>query len=106
MKKPSLTPISNKPRTRDQLIKNNAKLSKEGPDSTLELQDQGYTRPKILFLLPPRNSCARMVKIITSLTGLSNQLNKDRFENAFIDNSTTFSADKPDDFCDLFAGND
>src|SRR6187551_1343006 len=96
----------NNPRTRDRVIKNNAKLSKEGPDSALEFQDQGYTRPKILFLLPTRNSCARMVEIITTLAGTPDQVNKDRFETGFLGNSTTFSADKPDDFRDLFAGND
>ena len=48
-------------RTRDRVIKNNHKLAKEGEDAGLDLRDQGFTRPKVLFILPTRNSCARMV---------------------------------------------
>ncbi|KAK4463997.1 hypothetical protein QBC42DRAFT_172439 [Cladorrhinum samala] len=93
-------------KTRDRVIKNNAKLSKSDGNEDLELRDQGFTRPKVLILLPTRQSCVKMVDHIISVCEPDQQENRKRFEDGYIDKSQKFSDDKPQDFRDLFAGND
>ncbi|RAL65425.1 hypothetical protein DID88_000992 [Monilinia fructigena] len=63
--------------TRDRVIKNNSRLAREESSDDLELRDQGFTRPKVLMILPTRESCRRK-----------------------------YSTDKAEDFRELFAGND
>lgn len=72
----------------------------------MELRDQGFTRPKVLMILPTRESCVRMVKTITSLCEPEQQENLKRFDDSYVDKTVSFSEDKPDDFKELFAGND
>jgi U3 small nucleolar RNA-associated protein 25 len=93
-------------RTRDRVIKNNARLAKEENNDDLELRDQGFTRPKVLMLLPTRESCVRMVNMITSLCEPEQQENRKRFDDSYVEKDVNFSADKPDDFKELFGGND
>ncbi|EQL03753.1 DUF1253 domain-containing protein [Ophiocordyceps sinensis CO18] len=93
-------------KTRDRVIKNNYRLSKVGEDTDLELRDQGFTRPKVLFLLPTRNSCAQMVNIIRGLCEPDQQENRKRFEESYVEKSSSFGDDRPADFKDLFEGND
>ncbi|KAG6039687.1 rRNA-binding ribosome biosynthesis protein utp25 [Claviceps citrina] len=93
-------------KTRDRVIKNNYKLAKEREDAELELRDQGFTRPKVLFLLPTRNSCANMINIIRDLCDPDQQENRKRFDESYIDKENNFGQDRPEDFKDLFAGND
>jgi U3 small nucleolar RNA-associated protein 25 len=92
-------------RTRDRVIKNNSKLAKEGSEE-LEIRDQGFTRPKVLMILPTRESCCRMVNMITSLCEPDQQENRKRFEDSYLEKAEAFSDDKPADFRELFAGND
>lgn len=92
-------------RTRDRVIKNNAKLSK-APDSDIEARDQGFTRPKVLMITPTRESCARMVDAICRLCEPEQQENRKRFEEAFVDKERKFFTEKPADFRHLFDGND
>ncbi|KAH8821054.1 U3 small nucleolar RNA-associated protein 25 [Xylogone sp. PMI_703] len=93
-------------KTRDQVIKNNSRLAREETDDTLELRDQGYTRPKVLIILPTRESCVRMVNMITSLCEPEQQENRKRFDESYVEREEKFSSDKPDDFRDIFGGND
>ncbi|KAJ4222623.1 rRNA-binding ribosome biosynthesis protein utp25 [Fusarium solani] len=93
-------------KTRDRVIKNNYKLAKEGQDTELELRDQGFTRPKVLFLLPTRNSCLRIVNIIRDLCEPDQQENRKRFEEGYVDKEAKFGDDRPADFRDLFEGSD
>ncbi|KAF4334337.1 u3 small nucleolar RNA-associated 25 [Fusarium beomiforme] len=93
-------------KTRDRVIKNNYKLAKEGQDTDLELRDQGFTRPKVLFLLPTRNSALRMVNMIRDLCEPDQQENRKRFDDGYIDKEAKFGADRPADFKDLFEGSD
>jgi U3 small nucleolar RNA-associated protein 25 len=58
------------------------------------------------MLLPTRESCVRMVDMITSLCGLGEQENRKRFDDSYVEKEATFSDDKPDDFRELFSGND
>ncbi|KAH7164365.1 hypothetical protein DER46DRAFT_606831 [Fusarium sp. MPI-SDFR-AT-0072] len=93
-------------KTRDRVIKNNYKLAKEGQDSDLELRDQGFTRPKVLFLLPTRNSALRMVNMIRDICEPDQQENRKRFDDGYVDKDAKFGADRPADFKDLFEGSD
>jgi U3 small nucleolar RNA-associated protein 25 len=58
------------------------------------------------MILPTRESCVRMVKVITSLCEPEQQENVKRFEDSYVEKAVNFSEDKPEDFRELFAGND
>ncbi|KAI1112208.1 DUF1253-domain-containing protein [Nemania sp. NC0429] len=93
-------------KTRDRVIKNNAKLSKEGEGTDFEPRDQGFTRPKVLMILPTREAAAKVVRAICAICEPDQQENRKRFDESYVDREAKFSADKPADFRDLFEGND
>ena len=92
-------------KTRDVVIKDNARLAREDAQEDLEYRDQGFTRPKILVILPTRNSCVKFVDILLSLCEPEQQENKKRFQETYASGEDP-SQDKPEDFRDLFRGND
>lgn len=63
-------------RTRDCVVKNNARLNHD--NEGLELRDQGFTRPKVLFILPTRNSCVQVVETLISLSSTEQQVTSSR----------------------------
>lgn len=93
-------------KTRDRVIKNNAKLSHQSKDEELELRDQGFTRPKVLMIVPTRESAYKMIEMMASICEPETQENKKRLEESYHDKEDRFPADKPADFKDVFAGND
>ncbi|KAJ8120154.1 hypothetical protein ONZ43_g3068 [Nemania bipapillata] len=93
-------------KTRDRVIKNNAKLSKEGETTNFEPRDQGFTRPKVLMVLPTREAAVKVVNMICAICKPDQQENRKRFDDSYIDREAKFSSDKPADFRDLFEGND
>ncbi|KAF3023732.1 rRNA-binding ribosome biosynthesis protein utp25 [Neopestalotiopsis sp. 37M] len=93
-------------KTRDRVIKNNAKLAKEGEDTEFEPRDQGFTRPKVLMLLPTRQSAVKMVNTICRICEPDQQEHRKRFDESYQDNDGKFTSDRPEDFRDLFEGND
>lgn len=88
-------------KTRDRVLKNNARLAKN-PET--EYRDQGFTRPKVLILLPSRNSCYELFIRLEKISGLSQTENKKRFKDSFYDPSTVPDS-KPLDFQHFFKGN-
>ena len=93
-------------KTRDRIIKNSARLTKENGDEDVEYRDQGFTRPKVLILLPTRQACYNVVETMMGLCEPEQQENKKRFQEAFNQSDDQVSAEKPEDFRELFAGND
>jgi len=92
-------------KTRDKVINDNARLSREDVGENIELRDQGFTRPKILMIMPTRNSCVKYVDTIVSLCEPEQQENKKRFQETYVSTDQA-SESKPEDFRELFAGND
>jgi U3 small nucleolar RNA-associated protein 25 len=94
-------------KTRDKVLKHNGRLSKETTDGLApQYRDQGFTRPKVLFLLPTRNACAQVVQALVDICEPEQQENRKRFEDDFTKSPGAMPENRPDDFKDLFAGND
>ncbi|RPB10309.1 DUF1253-domain-containing protein [Morchella conica CCBAS932] len=98
-------------KTRSRVLKNNERLSRAATTddgaADLELRDQGFTRPKVLFLLPTRNACAEVVNTLLALSQAEQQENKKRFTDSFTlpPSEERIPATKPADFRELFSGN-
>lgn len=98
-------------KTRDNVLKNTEKI-KHAQDLALEgkfhedkeYRDQGFTRPKVLILLPTRNAAYEVVETILKYSGSEQQENKKKFKAQFYSNEVPPET-KPDDFRDAFKGN-
>ncbi|ODQ67287.1 DUF1253-domain-containing protein [Nadsonia fulvescens var. elongata DSM 6958] len=101
-------------KTRDKILKNNTKISAANLQANNnnaklveigdEVRDQGFTRPKVLILLPTKNACYEVMNTIISLSGTDQQENKSRFKTAFFTDASPPET-KPEDFRELFKGN-
>ncbi|KAH3673778.1 hypothetical protein WICPIJ_009658 [Wickerhamomyces pijperi] len=101
-------------KTRDRVIKNNTKLSiqreklKNGEmdiRDEVEFRDQGFTRPRVLVLLPSRNQCYKVVMEMIKYAKMDQIENLKRFKAEFLEEDMELPEGKPDDFKDLFEGN-
>lgn len=93
-------------KTRDRVIKNNARMAKENLEDEVEFRDQGFTRPKVLVVLPTRNSCVKYIDSLAALCEPEQQENRTRFQDSYAWVADDVSDVKPQDFGELFAGND
>ena len=93
-------------KNRDHILKNTARIARVEDGDAPECRDQGFTRPKILFLLPTRQACYDIVNEIVTLFEPEQTENRKRFNESFSRNGNDISGDKPDDFRELFRGND
>ncbi|RKP25777.1 digestive organ expansion factor-like protein [Syncephalis pseudoplumigaleata] len=93
--------------TRDRIIKNNTRLAKQ--QSNDELRDQGFTRPKVLVVLPTRGAVVRLVDALIRLCGCDSVQNRSRFEQEYGTmkeiNTAHEATSKPADYVNYFAGN-
>lgn len=90
--------------------KNKEKLSQlENPEKyDLEFRDKGYTRPKVLILLPMRNTCFKLIELMFKLIPKSyanNISNKSKFIEEFYSDSEGSNVPKPEEWLHIFAGN-
>ncbi|KAI1258655.1 DUF1253-domain-containing protein [Xylariaceae sp. FL1019] len=97
-------------KTRDKVIKNNAKLARlaleDNDNADFEPRDQGFTRPKVLMILPTRESAVKVVNTICDLCEPDQQENRKRFDESYVTREVKFTGDRPADFRELFEGND
>lgn len=71
-----------------------------------EIRDQGFTRPKVLLILPFRNSVVKVVDALIKASGTDQQENKKRFYDEFrLRDDDQLNKDKPADYVDTFSGN-
>uniref|UniRef100_A0A1D1YM32 U3 small nucleolar RNA-associated protein 25 n=1 Tax=Anthurium amnicola TaxID=1678845 RepID=A0A1D1YM32_9ARAE len=87
-------------RMRNLVIKNDGRLSKD-EDSTqekllhgIDFRDQGFTRPKVLFLLPHRSFALRLVKRLIQLTPLPKKGNVEHLGRFYDEFGTDDSKDE------------
>ncbi|KIV77739.1 hypothetical protein PV11_09520 [Exophiala sideris] len=92
-------------KTRDRVLKNNEKLRTQSNADTLDLRDQGFTRPKVLIIVPTKQACVRFVDSIVKLSQPEQQENKSRFLETYAHEDPDEWQDKPEDFRQLFGGN-
>ncbi|KAJ2744430.1 rRNA-binding ribosome biosynthesis protein utp25 [Coemansia sp. BCRC 34301] len=97
-------------KSKDLERRNKAKLAKahaEGADAG-ELRDQGFTRPRVLIVLPFRNSAYKIVEKLHKLASGGQDMNAPRFIKEYGPDGyeeSVISKRKPDDFRKTFAGN-
>jgi len=93
-------------KTRTKILNNNAKhAAREETDE--KLRDQGFTRPKILIIVPFKESCRKVVEMMISLLHPDEKggvANRKRFNEDYAKIETA-RKDKPDDYYDTFQGN-
>ncbi|KZT61808.1 DUF1253-domain-containing protein [Calocera cornea HHB12733] len=102
-------------RTRRRVLKNNDRLAhfddSKGAEPPSDVQDQGFTRPKVLFLLPLRNSALAWIQALISNSPTSQTENYTRFlaEYSLPDGVKDRLAETPEnyprDHVDTFRGN-
>jgi len=94
-------------KTRELIIRNGQKLAL---GTIEEARDQGYTRPKVLILLPFRNSAYKVVNQIIDLVPESNKVGgislKVRLEEQYAPpDQTPSKLQRPADYHEVFDGN-
>lgn len=96
-------------KTRDRVLKTTTKLKlaqSSGKEMT-EVRDQGFTRPKVLILVPFRNAAFEIVNLLIKLSGSTQQDNRKRFMDDFSlpKDEDVVDERKPEDYKELFKGN-
>ncbi|XP_026478291.1 digestive organ expansion factor homolog [Ctenocephalides felis] len=97
-------------KTRTKVLHHNSKILQNKNEVPDRFRDQGFVRPRILIVVPFRDSALKIVKILTNLLvpnrggGVQNSL---RFEQEYGGESIAFPKHnpKPEDYEQLFTGN-
>ncbi|XP_063705619.1 U3 small nucleolar RNA-associated protein 25 homolog [Culicoides brevitarsis] len=108
----SLHALNHAMKTRARVLHHNARLNKSAKDAAVPdfCRDQGLTRPKVLIVVPFRDSCYKIVNNFIALfcnNDKSKVMNHPRFESEFTGNELFFPKrnPKPEDYEKIFAGN-
>ncbi|CCD23387.1 rRNA-binding ribosome biosynthesis protein UTP25 NDAI_0B03530 [Naumovozyma dairenensis CBS 421] len=88
-------------KTRDRILKNNQRLQ---DNTDTEYLDQGFTRPKVLIVVPTRDTAYEVTDKIIKKSGLDQVDKKGKFYDQFKDDSLPPSS-KPKSFQQIFKGN-
>ena len=98
-------------RTRSLIMKNNVNIAKavDSEENPPECRDQGYTRPKVLVLLPYKNTAYTFIHALYTASSCKSFEGKSRFETEFAPDEELEAekrkANKPEDHQHAFAGN-
>jgi len=103
-------------KSQSHVLKNNENIAKMTAESreNSEFQDQGFVRPKVLILVPFRETALRVISIMLSLLKKGTKFEvsyKKRFKEEFSQDETDITETfekmkaKPSDYQALFAGN-
>ncbi|XP_046847706.1 U3 small nucleolar RNA-associated protein 25 homolog isoform X2 [Xenia sp. Carnegie-2017] len=99
-------------KTRSKILKNNGKIAqshKEKKELPGEFRDQGLTRPKVLIIVPFRDSALKIVDIFINLLAIDGEcqvMNRRRFFEKFSKSEEgNGPQNKSDDFKKMFDGN-
>lgn len=88
-------------KTRDRILKNNQRLH-DNPD--IEYLDQGFTRPKVLIVVPTRDTAYQVASKLIEKSGLDQVDKRNKFRDQFFEDSLPPSS-KPKSFQHIFKGN-
>ena len=88
-------------KTRDKILKDNQRIQN---DNDAEYLDQGFTRPKVLIVVPTRDVCYQVVDKIINKSGIEQVDKKGKFRDQFFEDSLPPSS-KPKSFQQIFKGN-
>ncbi|SCU90839.1 LAMI_0E03796g1_1 [Lachancea mirantina] len=88
-------------KTRDRILKDNQRLQ---DNNEQELLDQGFTRPKVLLVLPTRDVCHKVVTKIIEKSGVAQVDKKGKFQDQFNARAEP-PTHKPKSFQHIFSGN-
>lgn len=88
-------------KTRDRILKDNQRIN-DNPDA--DYLDQGFTRPKVLIVVPTRDSAYQVLDKIISKSGIDQIDKKGKFKDQFFEGSLPPSS-KPASFQHVFKGN-
>ena len=93
-------------KTQTKILNNNAKHEARG-DGDEKLRDQGFARPKVVIVVPFKESCRCIVELLIKIFASENQkgcvANRKRFNEDYVKVETS-RKDKPDDYYDTFQG--
>ena len=93
-------------KTQTKILNNNAKHEARG-DGDEKLRDQGFARPKVVIVVPFKESCRCIVELLIKIFSSENQkgcvANRKRFNEDYVKVETS-RKDKPDDYYDTFQG--
>jgi U3 small nucleolar RNA-associated protein 25 len=90
-------------KSRDLVVKNTNKL-KLPENANSSFCDQGFTRPRVLILVPFRHHAFEIVKTMVDISGFKKLDNYDRFIDEFTSEAQD-NPNRPPDFLKTFAGN-
>ena len=101
-------------KARDRILKNNALIKEKEPEDDRAVRDQGFTRPRVLILLPMRNVAVKYVQEFIKVfeKALGGQVeHKKRFQDEYemeeedaVEQQESLSR-KPADYREVFSGN-
>ena len=74
-------------------------------EKNVEIRDQGFTKPKVLIILPFKSNAFQIIQDLIQISGIKQIKNKARFLEEYSCPEESDFKDKPLDFIQTFSGN-